>query len=57
MADEKGIIYKIFDALNQVPVRMISYGGIQYNVTILVNTRDKQKALNALSQNLFSDEQ
>jgi len=53
MADEKGIIYKIFDALADVPVRMISYGGNQYNVTLLVNTKDKLRALNALSDNLF----
>lgn len=53
MADEKGIVYKIFNALSDVPVRMISYGGNQYNVTILVNTKDKVKALNALSNNLF----
>ncbi|MFO7999767.1 MAG: aspartate kinase [Marinilabilia sp.] len=53
MADEKGIIYKIFNALSEVPVRMISYGGNQYNVTILVNTKDKVQALNALSDNLF----
>jgi len=57
MADEKGIIYRIFDALHDVPVRMISYGGNQYNVTILVNTDDKTKALNALSNNLFHHEQ
>lgn len=56
MADEKGIVYKIFDALSEVPVRMISYGGNQYNVTILVNTKDKVQALNALSNNLFNDE-
>jgi aspartate kinase len=54
MADEKGIVYKIFNALSDVPVRMISYGGNQYNVTILVNTKDKVQALNALSNNLFN---
>ena len=57
MADEKGIIYKIFDALHEVPVRMISYGGNQYNVTILVHSENKTEALNALSRNLFSHEQ
>jgi aspartate kinase len=53
MADEKGIVSKIFNALSDIPVRMISYGGSQYNVTILVNTKDKVNALNALSNNLF----
>jgi aspartate kinase len=56
MADEKGIIYKIFDALHEVPVRMISYGGNQYNVTLLVHSENKTEALNALSRNLFSYE-
>ena len=56
MADRKGIMHKIFSALKEVPVRMISYGGNQYNVSILVNTKDKTQALNALSNNLFNHE-
>ena len=56
MADKKGIMHKIFSALKEVPVRMISYGGNQYNVSILVNIKDKTQALNALSNNLFNHE-
>lgn len=55
-ADKKGIVAKIFNALADIPVRMISYGGSRYNVTLLVNTRDKVKTLEALNKNLFENE-
>ncbi|MDR1814929.1 MAG: aspartate kinase, partial [Tannerella sp.] len=44
---------KIIYALKDVPVRMISYGGSNYNVSLLVRAADKQRALQALSDNLF----
>lgn len=45
---------KIIDALKDVPVRMISYGGSNYNVSVLVSKEDKNKALVGLSQKLFN---
>ena len=43
----------IVNALKDIPVRMISYGGSNYNVSFLVKAEDKKRALNALSDNLF----
>jgi aspartate kinase len=43
----------VLQALKDIPVRMISYGGSNYNITLLVKATDKQKAMQALSNQLF----
>ncbi|MDR2919064.1 MAG: aspartate kinase [Tannerella sp.] len=48
-----GFEAKIVSALKDIPVRMISYGGSNYNVSLLVKASDKKKALQALSDHLF----
>jgi aspartate kinase len=55
IAESKGSASRIFDALENIPVRMISYGGSRNNISLLVNTSDKIKALNALHKNLFEN--
>jgi len=37
-----------------VPVRMVSFGGSHNNISILVDTGHKEKALNLLNEGLFS---
>jgi len=44
---------KVTDALKDIAVRMISYGGSNYNISVLINKADKNKALNLLSKKLF----
>jgi aspartate kinase len=53
LADEKGIILKVIDALKDVPLRMVSYGGSMHNISLLVNTTEKIRALNLLNDCLF----
>ncbi len=53
VASTKGNAGKIFEALKEVPIRMISYGGSNYNVSLVINAEDKKTALNALSQHIF----
>ena len=53
IANHKGIAGKIFTALENIPIRMISYGGSHHNISLLINTNDKKKALNELNQHLF----
>ncbi len=48
-----GFEARAVQALKDIPVRMISYGGSNYNISFLVKTADKQKALQALNDNLF----
>lgn len=54
--DRVGSAPEIFEALNEIPVKMISYGGSENSVSILINTSDKIHALRALSDKLFSEE-
>jgi len=41
------------DAMKNIPVRMISYGGSNYNISFLIKTQDKKRALQNLSDVLF----
>ena len=41
------------DAMKNIPVRMISYGGSNYNISFLIKTADKKQALQSLSRVLF----
>ena len=41
------------DAMKNIPVRMISYGGSNYNTSFLIRERDKKQALQNLSNVLF----
>ena len=50
-----GFESKIVQSMKDIPVRMISYGGSNYNVSLLVRASDKQRALQALSDNLFNN--
>ena len=45
--------YKLFEILNFIPVRMVSYGGSNNNISILVDTKDKIPALKFLNEKLF----
>ncbi|NJO92422.1 MAG: aspartate kinase [Chloroflexia bacterium] len=54
LAEEKGVVAKALSALKDVPLRMVSYGGSLHNISVLVNTSDKVKALELLNENLFN---
>ena len=41
------------DALKNIPIRMVSYGGSNYNISFLIKERDKKQALQNLSEVLF----
>ena len=49
-----GFQAKVVSALKDIPVRMVSYGGSNYNISFLINATDKKRALNALSESLFN---
>ncbi len=48
-----GFEAQILKALEEIPVRMISYGGSDYNLSLLVSAADKRRTLLALSRQLF----
>jgi aspartate kinase len=49
-----GFEAKALDAMRDIPVRMISFGGSDYNISFLVSKEDKNRALQSLSDHLFN---
>jgi aspartate kinase len=47
--EQRGYINKVFEALKNFSVRMISYGGSRHNISVLVKSADKKEALIALN--------
>jgi len=54
IAEEAGFASKVFSALQEIPIRMISYGGSHHNISVLVKTALKKQTLQALSNNLLN---
>ncbi|QGY45272.1 aspartate kinase [Maribellus comscasis] len=53
--EEKGFASKVFNALDGIPIRMISYGGSRHNISVLVPTSRKKETLQALSDDLLNN--
>ena len=43
------------EAMKNIPIRMISYGGSNYNISFLIKESDKKRALQSLSNTLFNN--
>ena len=54
-SDNVGFEAKACEALKDIPVRMISYGGSNHNISFLVKAEDKKRTLQALSNTLFQN--
>ncbi|MDR2859965.1 MAG: aspartate kinase [Mediterranea sp.] len=52
--DNIGFEAKALDAMRDIPVRMISFGGSNYNISFLIRECDKKVALQSLSDMLFN---
>lgn len=52
--EQRGSTKKIFTALEDIPIRMVSYGGSNNNISILIATEYKQQALQCLHEELFA---
>lgn len=53
LSEKEGVLKDVFQSLNILPIRMVSYGGSQNNISILVDTTQKDKALNLLNEGIF----
>ena len=49
-----GFESRVMAATEDIPVRMVSYGGSNYNISLLVKGEDKARTLQALSRHLFA---
>lgn len=56
VSETEGVAIKIFESLKDVPVRMISYGGSRHNISVVIDAKYKQKALQSLNSGLFTFE-
>jgi aspartate kinase len=50
-----GFEAQALDAMREIPVRMISFGGSDHNISFLIKNTDKQRALQSLSDHLFNN--
>lgn len=53
LADKPGIAIRILEAVKGIPIRMISYGASEHNISLLVDSAHKNDALEALNEGLF----
>ncbi len=52
-AEKHGYAVRVLEAVKHVPLRMISYGGSDHNLSLLVQTTDKTEVLRSLHNRLF----
>ena len=53
VAAKPGIALKVFNALKPIPLRMISYGGSENNISVLIESQYKNEALNLINEGVF----
>lgn len=51
--DKHGYAARVLEAVKHIPLRMISYGGSEHNLSLLVKTEEKTEALRSLHSRLF----
>ncbi len=52
-AEKHGYAARVLEAVNHIPLRMISYGGSENNMSLLIKTEDKIEILRSLHNRLF----
>jgi aspartate kinase len=53
IAETKDVMKRLFDAIEPIPVRMVSYGGSKHNISLLINRTYKEQTLQLLNSGLF----
>jgi aspartate kinase len=54
ITETPNVLMKVFDAIKDIPVRMVSYGGSKHNISLLIPAGYKGQTLQALNHGLFS---
>ncbi|WKN42156.1 aspartate kinase [Tunicatimonas pelagia] len=49
-----GVLKKIVDAIDDIPIRMLSYGGSKFNISLLIDSQFKNETLNRLNEHIFT---
>lgn len=53
ITETEAVLEKLFKALHDIPVRMVSYGGSRHNISILISAGHKEQTLQALNAEIF----
>lgn len=53
ITETKDIMRRLFEAVNDIPVRMVSYGGSHHNISLLIGRNYKEQTLQVLNSGLF----
>lgn len=48
------VLMRLFEAMDNIPVRMVSYGGSKHNISLLIPAQYKTRTLQALNKGLFN---
>ncbi len=54
IAKTDAVLKKLFDAINEIPVTMVSYGGSPHNISLLLPSAYKTKTLQLVNKGLFN---
>ncbi|HVX27954.1 MAG TPA: aspartate kinase [Parafilimonas sp.] len=53
IAESSEVLKKIFIAISEIPVRMVSYGGSRHNISLLIPSEYKQQTLQLINSGVF----
>ena len=53
LTEQEGVLKKVFESLESISIRMVSFGGSRNNISLLVDTSMKEKVLTLLNESLF----
>lgn len=54
ISQTQDVLQKLFICLNEVPIRMVSYGGSKHNISLLIPSNYKTQTLQLLNRGLFN---
>lgn len=54
IAKTDAVLNKLFQAINEVPITMVSYGGSPHNISLLIPSEHKVKTLQLINKGLFN---
>ncbi|RYY49831.1 MAG: aspartate kinase [Chitinophagaceae bacterium] len=53
ITETKDVMFRLFESINAIPVRMVSYGGSRHNISLLIPRSYKEQTLQVLNEGLF----
>jgi aspartate kinase len=53
IAQTPQVMMRLFESINNIPVRMVSYGGSRHNVSLLIPSEYKAQTLQVLNKGIF----